>query len=101
MKKEYETVEEALVLAIELLDANYMSYDIKQVRNRIYSWYSHSDVTDPEMLAACALNGEDWFLGATYEDMLDAKNYWFPADPKNEISIWEIESAQRDTAWQE
>ena len=51
------------------------------------------------MLAACALMGKDWYPGATYQDMLDAKEQWFPQNPYDEISIWEIEAAQHDAMW--
>lgn len=95
----YSTVDMAATMVFENFEANHITYDEKSVVNRVYNWYSHSDVTDPEMLAACALMGKDWFPGATYQDMLDAKEWWFPKNPYNEISIWEIEAAQRDTIW--
>lgn len=95
----YSTVDMAVTMVFENFEANHITYDEKSVVNRVYSWYSHSDVTDPEILAACALMGKDWFPGATYQDMLDAKEWWFPKNPYNEISIWEIETAQRDIMW--
>ena len=95
----YSTVDMAVTMVFENFEANHITYDEKSVVNRVYSWYSHSDVTDPEILAACALMGKDWFPGATYQDMLDAKEWWFPKNPYNEISIWEIEAAQHDTIW--
>ena len=98
--KRYATVEAAVVLVVKNLEANHIACNTENtecIRNRVYSWYSHSDVTDPEMLAACALLGTDWFPEATYKMMVDAKNYWFPKNPYDEISIWEIEAAQHDT----
>ena len=95
----YSTVDMAVTMVFENFEANHITYDEKSVINRVYSWYSHSDVTDPEILAACALMGKDWFPGATYQDMLDAKEWWFPKNPYDEISIWEIEAAQHDTIW--
>lgn len=52
------------------------------------------------MLAACALMGQDWYPEATYEDMLDAREWWFPRYSDDEISVWEIEAAQHDAMWQ-
>lgn len=95
----YSTVDMTVTMVFENFEANHITYDEKSVVNRVYSWYSHSDVTDPEILAACALMGKDWFPGATYQDMLDAKEWWFPKNPYDEISIWEIEAAQHDTIW--
>ena len=97
--KMYTTVENAVALVVENLEANHIACNTECIRNRVYSWYNHSDVTDPEMLAACALMGKDWYPGATYQDMLDAKEWWFPKNPYDEISIWEIEAAQHDAMW--
>lgn len=96
----YSTVENAIALVIKNLEANHIAYDTECIRNRVYSWYNHSDVTDPEMLAACALMGQDWYPEATYEDMLDAREWWFPRYSDDEISVWEIEAAQHDAMWQ-
>lgn len=98
--KRYTTVEEAVSLAMKTFEANHIISDTECIRQRVYSWYSHSDVTDPEILAACAIEGW-WWPAATYQDMLDAKEEWFPKNIYDEISIWEIESAQHDLSfWQ-
>ena len=97
--KRYETAEKAIALVIENLEVNHIACDTKCIRNRVYGWYNHSDVTDPEMLAACALAGKDWHPGATYQEMLDEKEWWFPQNPYDGISIWEIEEAQHDMIW--
>ena len=97
--KRYATVEAAVILVIDYYEANHITCNTDFIRNRVYSWYSHSDVTDPEILAACTLLGIDWFPEATYKMMVEAKNYWFPQDIENEFSIWEIEAAQHDAMW--
>jgi hypothetical protein len=96
--KKYSTVDAAVNLVIENFEANHIVCDETSIYKRVYSWYCHSDVTDPEMLAACALMGTDWFPGANYDYMLAAKNYWFPQDIYN-IAIWEVEEAQHDAMW--
>lgn len=95
----YTTVENAVKLVIDTLEANMITEQTDTIRAKVYSWYEHSDVTDPEMLAACALEGKFWFPGATYQWMLEAKEYWFPVNPYDEIPIWEIEAAQHDAMW--
>lgn len=97
--QKYSTVDMAVTMVFENLEANHITYDEKSIVNRVYSWYSHSDVTDPEILAACALMGGDWFPGADYDYMLAARNWWFPQNPEENIPIWEIEAAQRDVMW--
>lgn len=96
----YTTAETAITLVIENFEINHIACDTKCIRNRVYDWYNNSDVTDPEMLAACALEGMDWFPGATYKLMLEMKERWFPKDPCDEIFIGDIEMAQADMAWQ-
>ena len=94
--KIYSTVEAAVQLVMENFEANHMTSDSESIRRRIYSWYNHSDVTDPKILAACALEGVDWSPAATYNDMISIKNLWFPEE---NFSIWEIEAAQHDSMW--
>ena len=100
MRKTYSTVEAAVNLVINILEANHISSNTECIRRRVLTWYENSDVTDPEILAGCTLEGKDWFAGATYQFMLDAKEEWFPHNPYDEISIWEIEAAQYDMIWQ-
>ena len=88
----YTAAETAISLVIENMEINHIACNTESIRTRVYSWYNNSDVTDPEILAACALEGKDWYPGATYQDMLDAKNYWFPKNLYDEVPIWEIEA---------
>jgi len=97
--KRYATVEAAVVLAVETLETNHITCNTECIRAKVYSWYNNSDVTDPEVLAACALEGMDWFPGATYKLMLEMKERWFPKDPYDEIFIGDIEMSQKDTQW--
>jgi hypothetical protein len=88
----YTAAETAISLVIENMEINHIACNTESIRARVYGWYNNSDVTDPEILAACALEGKDWYPGATYQDMLDAKNYWFPKNLYDEVPIWEIEA---------
>lgn len=94
----YSTVENAVNLVVEVLESSHSTFDTNSIRNRVYSWYSNSDVADPQILAACALMGCDYYPGATYTEMLHARDLWFPQD--GEYAIWEIEAAQYDMLWQ-
>ena len=92
----YTTVETAVKMAVDLLEANHIMNDTDSIYRRVMTWYEHTDIADPEILAACALTGKDWFPGATYDMMLEAKEEWFPHNPYDEYAIWEIEDAQHD-----
>ena len=97
--KRYATVEAAVILVIENLEANHIACNTECIRNKVYNWYVHSDVADPEILAACVLMGMDWAPDVTYKDMLDAKEQAFPQNPFDEFGVWEIEAAQKDMMW--
>lgn len=96
----YMAAETAISLVVENMEINHIVCDTGCIRNRVYSWYNNSDVVDPEVLAACALEGLDWFPGATYKIMLEMKERWFPKNPYDEIFIGDIEMAQTDIIWQ-
>lgn len=95
----YTAVENAVALVVANLEANHITETTDTIRARVYSWYKHSDVVDPEVLAACALEGKSWFPGATYNWMLETKEYWFPMNIYDETPIWEIEAAMHDAQW--
>ena len=92
----YSIVDEAVSLVSNILEANRAVCDNDSIFNKVYDWYSHSDVADPEILAACVLTGKNWSPRTTYQDMLDAKNYWFPYNPYDEVSIVEIQMVRFD-----
>jgi len=68
----------AINLVIDVEAANGEIENSKTVFDRVTSWYDNTDVTDPEILAACALMGKSFYAGVTYADMLTARDYWFP-----------------------
>ena len=85
MRRFYPTVvEEATAIILDLNFANGILEPINTVRTRVFSWYNNTDVTDVEMIAASALMGS-YRRDMTYEDMVDAKNWWFPCNPYEEI----------------
>lgn len=96
--KRYTTVENAVTLAIKTFEANHIVSDTESIRNRIYSWYSHSDVTDPEVLAACGMEGW-WYPAVTYDDMLRMKENWFPENPYEEVYSWGFKTVPHDMIW--
>ena len=96
--KRYATVEAAVDLVVKTFEANHIVSDSECIRQRVYSWYSHSDVTDPEILAACAIEGW-WYPAATYDDMLMMKEGWFPEDPYEEVHSWGFTTASYDMVW--
>lgn len=96
-------VYDAMNLYRNMAEANRWVVDDDSIEAQVQSWYDNSDVVDPEMLAAAALEYGYWRM-ISYEDWIDLKNKWFcdvPLEYQGYPSISEIESAQRDIEWQE
>ena len=72
----FSTVEKAVELASRTLEAAGFEVSSDTIRNRVLSWYNHTDVADPKVLAACSIEGY-FDSDYTYDDMLKAKAYWF------------------------
>ena len=72
----YSTVEKAVELANNVLEASGIMMGNDTLRSRVFSWYNHTDVTDPEILAACAIFGY-YDSDYTYDDMLKDRDFWF------------------------
>ena len=78
------TIRNATNLTNFLQKANGIYESIHSIETRVTGWYNHTDVTDIEVLAAAALIG-NYNKKFTYDDMLDAHQWWFPHNPYEEI----------------
>lgn len=94
--KVYSTVENAVELAVMIYEANHTMTNTETIRKQIYSWYNHTDITDAEALAACAIEFGYWNPNVTLDEIKIAKNEWFTENPFDAFSIEEIEAAQHD-----
>ena len=93
-------IKEAVELVSNLLAAE-GAYELPQsIEKRCLDWYNHSEITDPEMLAAAALNGP-YNPEFTWDDLLALRNFFFPPMPLDltEISVQEIKEALFDEDW--
>lgn len=82
-------VNEAVKLVSDLLEANYVTCETSTIEDEVQSWYDHSDVVEPEMLAAATLEWGYW-RQISYSDWCDARNKWFCDVPEqySNFSIW-------------
>ena len=95
-------VRDAVDLVVDWLELNYSPCDTDTIAAEVQSWYDHSDIVEPEMLAAAVLEW-GWWRMVAYQDWIDAKNKWFEEPPiqySGTPSICEIEAAQHDMIWQ-
>lgn len=101
----YSAVEKAVDLVVNYYETRGIVCDTDSIRDRVLSWYNHSDVADAEILAGAALTGY-WFSNATYDDMLLARNVFLsdelPMHFDNDniyISVEEMKMADEDSRW--
>lgn len=94
-------VDKAVKLVSEILEANRISCTNDVIENEVQSWYSNSDISNEEMLAAAVLEWGYW-RQVSYSDWCDARAKWFCDVPEqySNFSVGEIEAAQRDLMWQ-
>ena len=104
--RETTTIKEnaALIIASTALEINHVICDYDSMLTNIISWSNHIDIVDPEILAAAAIEYGKWTAGIAFNDILNARDKWFPAEytPRNvfdDFSIWEIEESQMDFLW--
>ena len=91
----------ACVNAIEIVslihEANHHAVDNHSIEVAVYDWYIHSDIVDPEMLAAAALEYGSWRI-ISFLDWEAAHDKWFPAVEDN-YGVWEFEASYADSLW--
>lgn len=94
----YSVIEKAVELVVYTLELDNKAEQSDTIRARVESWYNNTDITDPEVLAGCALTGKSYFKGASYNWMLQARDWWFPQPPveMTNFAVWEIETAIHD-----
>lgn len=67
------------------------------IRCRVENWYNYTDFTNPEILAACAIDS-DYNSNLSYSWIMETYHYYYPSI-EDDIPIWEIEAAQHDVMW--
>jgi len=91
----------ACVEAIEIVsmihEANNEAVDNNSITRAVEDWYTHSDIVDPEMLAAAVLEYGMWRL-ISFLDWECAYNKWFP-QYDDTYAIWDFEASYHDEIW--
>ena len=90
-------IETAVDLANKIAAAAGIMMSDTCIRRRIENWYNHTDFTNPEILAACAIES-DYNSNLSYSWAMETYHYYYPSIEDN-IPIWEFEAALRDEIW--
>lgn len=88
---------EAIEIVSMIYEANNQAVDNNSIAKAVEDWYTHSDVADPEMLAAAVLEYGGWRL-ISFLDWEAAHNKWFPQFDDT-YAIWEFEASYHDEMW--
>ena len=87
----------AVELANEFLEAENIHVANAQLMKRAVKWYDHTEITDPETLAAVVLYG-DFEPSIRIDAIEELTQFYFPTEPF-ELHIGEIEAALKDEEW--
>lgn len=88
---------EAIELVVMIHEANHQVVDNDSITRAVNDWYTHSDIVDPEMLAAAVLEYGMWRL-INFLDWEAAHNKWFP-QYDDRYGVWEFEASYHDNIW--
>lgn len=92
-------INEAIKLATDYFEANFITVDTAAIENRVKTWYNKTEIVEAEMLAAAAIHSE-YLPCITWKELLELKEFYFPTNPEEFIqknfSIQEIEEALHD-----
>lgn len=87
----------AVELANKFLEAENIHVANAQLMKRAVKWYDHTEITDPETLAAVVLYG-DFDPSIRIDVIEELTQFYFPTEPF-ELHIGEIEAALKDEEW--
>ena len=88
---------EATELVNEFLEAENIHMTNDSIMERAREWYDHTEITDPETLAAVVLYG-DFDPSIRIDAIEELTQFYFPTEPF-ELHIGEIEAALKDEEW--
>ena len=93
-------INSAVNLANQYLEAEQIFETTDSLIKRAIEWYTHTEITDEETLAAVIISGS-YNPKIRVKEIVEIRDYYFPSLPFefNNYSIWEIESALKDAEW--
>lgn len=93
-------IKEATRLVVEYYEANQIMMTTDAVRKYVVMYYSNTEITDAETLAAVTLHMEHPNT-LTYNKIQEIKEFYFPTMPieYGNFHIGEIEEALNDELW--
>ena len=93
-------VQAAIEIVISYLEAENIYEETKTIRKRAIDWYNHTEIVDPQMLAAVVISGE--YKSISWDEVIEIENFYFPLILPlefTELSIGEIEESLHDEFW--
>lgn len=98
-----EAIECATNLVAETLESMGKTCTNDSIRRDVTSWYEHSDIVNPDMLAAGVLEYGSWKL-ISFDKWEEITEKWFPLEVPvgyGYPNIEELHDSYYDLAWQE
>jgi hypothetical protein len=104
----YTLIQNAIDLTLKYYEAEGIFEPTSIIERQTFSWYHHTDIADARILSAAVLAFGDFNQAITYPQIIDAYHFFYSCDEEREaasrasgfdISIYEIEEAQRDAIY--
>lgn len=93
-------IAEAVKMVVDYFEYEGIYEETKSIDTRARDWYSHTEITEPQMLAAVVISGP-FVPGILYNEIKEIEEFYFPSEPINfgNFHIGEIEEALNDEFW--
>lgn len=93
-------IAEAVKMVIEYFEYEGIYEETKSIEARARDWYSHTEIVEPQMLAAVVMSGA-FVPGIMWNEIKEIEEFFFPSEPieYGNFHIGEIEEAQFDEFW--
>lgn len=95
----WRLINEAVKMVNDYFDYEGIYESNKTIIARASDWYSKTEITDSEMLAAAVISGP--YQRYSWTELEKLKEFYFPSCPLDfdNFGIGEIEAAMKDAAW--
>lgn len=93
-------IADAVKMVIDYFESEGIYEETKTLDTRARDWYSHTEIVEPQMLAAVVMSG-DFVPGITWDEIKQIEDFFFPSEPIEftNFHIGEIEEALDDELW--
>lgn len=93
-------ITKAVEIVISYFETEGISEETRTLYSRAEDWYNHTEITNPQTLAAVVISGS-YDRGIRYNEIKQIEEFYFPSSPidLDNFHIGEIEESYNDCFW--